>query len=270
MNLENFTAALDEPVQPDKNLKILISGLALCHFDDESGQWIGFFPKVRNHKFRMIVTKKLRETNAVIEQNTFELFTASKIEVITNQTRGGAQSDPQLSEDMVNLCKLHEEHLPLTSDKSKYAGFLLLNEISLTAKTNLDPVEHEIWRVEPFPNPQSKVLVGRKQPAAMIDCGAFFEPGSITEIRVTSQLGFSVALTHEENIVYQIAFDNDCHGQNMACDVSDFKFYYNIIDESQLKTKQRFEVLPVFKGDRFPDGSCLTCPSCVTVPAGLV
>ena len=93
MNAENFMSVLDK-VEPDINLKVLIGGLALCHFDQASSKWKVFFPKAPNHNFKMIVRKRVRNTNKLIEEQTFGLFTASKIEIITDGSPGGGSEFP--------------------------------------------------------------------------------------------------------------------------------------------------------------------------------
>ncbi len=263
MTLTNFMSVIEEAT-PEKNLKIIIRGLALGHFDEKSGQWKILFPKAPNHDFKMIVRKRNVE-NEVVEENIFELFNAKedlfkagKIEVITDQKSGGGDFNAELLEKTLDFSELHGEPLPLTSDKSRYAGFLLLNQAVLEAKTTSDSSELEIWKVFPFPNPESKSLIEKRLAGTIFDSEFVFEPNSKTEIRVESEMGFSVILTHQENISYQIIFDNDCHVEKTPCEESDFKFYYRIIDEEKLKVKQRFELIPVQgKDDKAPLGSCI-------------
>lgn len=277
MNLTNFTSTLDE-VDQTNNLKIIIGGLALSYFDMKSNQWKIFFPKAPNHNFKMIIRKRDLATGKVIEQNTFELFTANeefftagKIEVITNQKSGGSVFEPDLLKKTLDLSELHGEALHLTSDKRKYAGFLLLNEARLADKTDSESVELEIWKVEPFPNPKSKEFIEKRTAGMMFDCGFRFEPGSKTEIRIESKLGFSVMLNHQENISHEIVFDNDCHKENTPCAESDFKFYYKIIDEDKLQVKRRFELIPVSIDDKAPVGSCVNgIVKNLIIPDGLI
>lgn len=280
MNSTNFTLMPEEDLEntSENNLKIIIQGLALSYFDNKTKQWKIFFPKAPNHNFKMVVRKREIPTNKVIEQNTFELFkaneklyTAGKIEVITDQISGSSNFDPDLLRETLDLSELHGEALPLTSDQSKYAGFLLLNQAILTSKTDTQPVESEIWRVEPFPNPEYKQFIERRIAGTVFDCGFRFEPGSKTEIRIESKLGFNIVLHHQENITHEIVFDNDCHLEETPCVESDFKFYYKIIDEDKLQEKRRFELIPVSTDDKAPVGSCVNGKvSEVIIPDGLI
>ena len=162
-----------------------------------------------------------------------------------------------LLESIVDISRLHGETIPLTDVRDRYAGFLLLNQGNLQIKTDATMSEHEIWEVAPYPNPERKTLINKKTYAEYFESGFAFDVGSKTEVRVESQVGFSIVLNHEENILYQIVFDNDCHIEESPCETSDFKFYYQIINEDQLKTKRRFDILPVITDDKRPHGSCL-------------
>lgn len=256
MNLKNFAAILEE-VEPTMNLKVIITGLALSHFDAESKLWRVFFPKAPKHDFRMIIRKRMK-TGEVIEETTFNLFTATRIEIISKQETNAGIFEPESISDIIDLSALHEEELPLTDEKSKYAGFLVLNQGTLVTKKTEQPVNQEIWRVEPIPEPKQKTLVDVRELGIAFDSGFSFEAGAETEIRVSSELGFSISLTHQDDIVYQVIFDNDCRSKEMSCGQSDFGFYYNIIDEDKLKTKCRFELVPqVPEEDKGEHGSCL-------------
>lgn len=268
----NFALLPDENVQESlsannsaNNLNIIIQGLALSYLDDAKKQWKIFLPKAPNHNFKMVVRKREMvdgEPSRVIEQNTFELFRAhrdlyeaGKIEIISDQKNDITELNSL--RQTIDLFELHGEPITLIEKKNKYAGFLLLNQTVLAEPTDITPMDSAIWRTTPFPEPQLKEFVRSMAAGTIFNCGSRLEPGSKTEIRITSKLGFSIVLEHEENVVHEIVFDNDCHIEETSCAESDFKFYYRIIDESKLVKKQRFELLPIIEGDeKAPVGSC--------------
>jgi len=258
MKLNEFTSVLDE-VEPERNLDIMIEGLALSHFDVESSKWKIFFPKAPRHKFRMIIKKVAKSTNKILTTNIFELSTASRIEIITNKVFGEGQFNAELIGKTLDISTLHDEPIPLTSEESKYAGFLTLNQATLVTETEDNLPDFQIWKVITSEKEIHKKLVDKRSIGTAFDCGFNFESGSKTEIRVNSDFEFSILLTHQDEFTHEITFDNDCHKEEcgMCCDESDFKFYYNIIDIEQLKEKCTFEIVPdVPEEKKGEQGSC--------------
>lgn len=247
MRLENVTSTLIGS-NNTRNLGISIKGLALSHFDRQTDQWKIFFPKALDHDFTMIVRKS--ENGEFREETRYQLTATRKIEIITNQTTGASVFNPLAIESIPDLSALHGEELHLINDRNRYSGFLILNQTTLTTERQNEPREFEIWKVETSSTMTRRRYIDTKDLGVASDAGADFAPGSLTEIKIEGE--FILELVHDENINYEVIFDNDCHrGMSVRCSESDFKFYYDIIDETKLQTKCRFDLVFIPPSDSF-------------------
>lgn len=252
MNVESFIKVV-ENIETDKSLRLFIVGLALSYFDQTSGQWRVFFPKAPDHDFDLIVTET---KNGAINRTPYKIQPGSKIEVVTDGKIGDGTYNSGALNGVLNLSELHNERLTLVNDRNQYAGILSLNETSLEIPKDAEPKNLEVWKVEPFPNPEIKRLLKRNYLPVMLAGEFSFEPGAKTEIRIDTRE--TIQLNHKEDTSYLVVFDNDCHPKDEVCDPFDFRFFYNIIDEGALKTKCRLEVLPVVDRHAVTEhGSCL-------------
>jgi hypothetical protein len=248
----NFQQANLEP-----NLIIKIEGLALSHFDGD--KWNVFFPKVDKHNFKLTVEKKdgleTTETSIFIFPKEFEV---EGTEITLNPYSIGRtiQYNPQV-EDILDISRLHNEKVHLVSDKTKYAGFLTLDSAELVSEFSQTPTVFDIWEITPpLDSTQKTLRQGNKTIASSFSSGFKVDAADTSVINVENNFGFDLTLGYANGESYVVTFFNDCEGMN--CDLaSDFKHYYDIIDETKFTNKRRFElVLKTGGGGRGHNGSC--------------
>ncbi len=232
------------------NLVINIQGLALCHFDGSNGNWKVFFPRAEDHDFKLIVDK----INVVNGRKTSREYLpppATRIDLKPTSITGLsiAQNDVATALD---ACVLHEEDIPLTSDISKYAGFLTLHDCFLQSRLHPEvPLKVDIWDArqpagEPtLENPPTKEWKMRETIATEFLTSFVTDSDSSVEIEMQTDFEInqtsSLSVNQENGFTHIVTFSNDCEGLHCGTE-SDFKFFYNIIDENLLKTKRRFEM----------------------------
>lgn len=234
------------------NLDVRIKGLALCQLE-ENGDWRVFFPKVEDHDFKLIV-QKARTSDAVSSSREYALPTATRIDLVPNQTTDVPNAQNNLT-DSLDIFALHGEKLTLTSDISRYAGLLTLRNCFLKSRFGLDgALKVDVWEArqpadEPTPqNPPTKVWKERKQVAT--EFSSTFGTNSDSSIDITMLTDFEIEMKshlnikQEEGFKYTLTFSNDCEGIHCETE-SDFKYFYNIIDETALRDKRRFELILV-------------------------
>ena len=248
MKIEKIISTLDKP-NKNRNLGISVQGLALSHFDTETNQWRIFFPKAPSHDFMMIIRKSVDGT--VTEEDQYQLTATRKIEITTNGKTGNGTFDAQAISSIPDLSALHGEQIHLIDDRNLYAGFLVLNETMLAAEAEEMPQDFEIWKIVTTPTMIHRRYVDIKTLGITSSSGFSFEPQSKTEIRIEGEP--TIELIHDNNINYEVIFDNDCHESRPEnCPDSDFKFYYDIIDETKFEAKCRFDLIVIPPDDAGP------------------
>lgn len=248
MKIEKIMATEEKPSK-NRNLGISIQGLALSHFDKITNQWKFFFPKAPDHDFLMIIRKSV--DGLVVEEDQYKMIATRKIEVITNGKRGNSVFDAQAIESIPDLSDLHGEPLHLINDRNRYAGFLVLNETTMAAEQDAEPREFEVWKIVTTPTMIRRQYVDIRSLGVGSSSGFEFAPQSVTQIIIEGEE--PIELVHDTNINYEIIFDNDCHlSEGVRCPESDFKFYYDIIDETKLNSKCRFDLIVIPPPDDDP------------------
>lgn len=234
------------------NINIRIEGLALCVQNDANGMWRVFFPKVADHDFKIIIEKKSISTN---DKTVFEypMPTATWIDLTPNAITTLSTVNV-IDKKTPSIAKLHGEKITLTADKSKYAGFLNLHNCNLESRPDPQtPQQIDIWdsreQLNPTPaNPSTKVWVARTDVHTNFLSRFSTEAGSSIEILMQNNFALdmkaNLSVGHDADANFTVIFSNDCDG--MHCEqVSDFKYFYNIIDENALNPKRRFEIVAV-------------------------
>jgi hypothetical protein len=242
------------------NLDIKIKGLALCYFDETTGNWRVFFPKVDDHDFKIIV-ESIRGSKRYFRE--YPIQTATQMNLIPDNTTNSAVQNNLA--DAVDIVALHGENLVLTSDESKYAGMLTLQNCFLKSEFDpMEPLEIDIWDTRqpteiPDPNnPPTKAWIRREK--ITTEFSSRFVTTTDSSIKITMRSGFEIDLSaeinikQEDHVKYTITFSNDCEGVHCESE-SDFKYFYEIIDETAFTVKRRFEMILVEKGDRGKNGS---------------
>lgn len=234
------------------NLDIRIKGLALCHLE-ENGDWRVFFPKVEDHDFKLIV-QKTDTSNGVGNSREYALPTATRIDLIPDQTTDLPNAQNNLA-DSLDIFALHGEKLTLTPDISRYAGLLTLRKCFLQSRFSLDgALKVDVWETrqpagKPTPeNPPTKAWRDRREIATEFLSTFGTNPDSV--IGISMQTDFDIemmarlSVRQETGFKYTITFSNDCEGIHCENE-SDFKYFYNIIDETALQDQRRFELILV-------------------------
>lgn len=228
-------------------LTLQIRGLALCHFMD-SGIWKIFFPRVRGHEFMLSVNKKIGQTDQIPPVYVFP--PATKIGFSVDNTTDVGTRNPNDWTDAIDLSNLHNEDIHLVSDPLKYAGILTLNGASLVSKFVDEPEEFEIWDARAT----QKNLVEKKIPANTFSTDFQFGSGASAKIQIENDFGFELLLPYVGNVSYEVVISNNCNGEHCES-ILDFRYLYNIIDESQFTIKRRFELIALIEFVRGIPGS---------------
>ena len=267
---------IDE-ILPSRNLEIIVRGLAISHFDKNSEQWKVFFPYAVRHPFRIIVNEIDTITKKPSARCNVIIPLASKIEIKNNNVSGGGSNSPTQYKELLDVSGLHGK-IHLLKTETLYSGFLTVNQTTLATYTDPDTgtsvQKYDFWRVVPYPNPKAKELT-TGSPKEIGKSGVFlseFADQSITEINVLN-LGIKIDLIHSRNKLYRIEFDNFClDGNEKECDDTDFKLYYDVIDETQFTDKIRYELTPLPPtAGRGKVGSCdKVVASDLFIPTGLI
>ncbi|MFN0140047.1 MAG: hypothetical protein ACKVQW_08170 [Pyrinomonadaceae bacterium] len=251
MQIDN-TDVLDAAM-PSKNLTIKIVGLALTCWDATTTQWKVFFPKAENHFLKLVIKKEIGGrlfTESVFNFPNESNRPGSEIELTPDSKNRQVIYDSQV-EEILDLKKLHEEDIPLVADKTKYIGFLTLNGAVLRSEYDslTNPSKFEVWETRPEVDPTTKTLV--RSPtneytwtiATAFSTGFEISSTEKTTVDLKKVFGFDLTLDfNEPNVSYEITFSNDCEGEDCN-EISDFKYYYNIIDVNALTQKRKFELI---------------------------
>jgi hypothetical protein len=224
-------------------MNIIIKGLALCQLTEYKTGWRVFFPKAKDHKFKLIVEKKVGEKLPIETEYVFP--TATQIDFVPGGTAKPVGNN-NIDTKMPNIVDLHAEDVTLSADKKNYAGFLNLQGCTLKSGANPNtPQTVEIWDWrQPVQQNPSKLFVGSKTIHTEFLSQLVTDADSTIDIFVKNNVEINLkadlSLKQEVNVFYTLTFSNDCDSDH--CDtVSDFKYSYNIIDETKLNTKRQFE-----------------------------
>jgi hypothetical protein len=254
MQLEN-TNNLDSVVV-NPNLKVIIEGLALAHFD--GNQWKVFFPKVVEHEFKLTIKKK--DNFTTVSTSSFALpnnsgLAGSRITLTPDNTGAPGTANPQVK-DAMDISNFHGETIHLLPDRTKYAGFLILNGAQLFSEVNSSVTNFQIWDTRLTASPPIKVLAAARPLNNSFSAGFQVAPTQTTRIQVENDFGFNLSLTYGGNINYEVTISNDC--EKPECEgITDFKRYYDIIDVGRFATDRRFELILVSGGGgKGRNGSC--------------
>jgi hypothetical protein len=250
-----------DQMMPDRNVTIKIIGLALSLFDSTNG-WSIYFPKAEHHIFKLEVTKKIGDKDIytnVIRFNT-DNSSFNEITILGDTTKTPTQPNLQLQSSAFSLASIHGK-IDLDIDKSKYTGFLNLQGADLFAEAIdiNDPNEFEVWKTTPFNNPTRKELVQALDGSNTWKIANGFSSGfnmvaSNLIIGLKNSLGFDLNLDFDKDVSYEITVFNECEGN--CSDISDFKFYYNIIDTSSFANKYELILKTDGGGDKRRIAGC--------------
>jgi hypothetical protein len=234
-------------------LNVSIYGLAMCHFDEEKKVWNAFFPKVEDHFFRMTVRTITNSGTEYAKESVSEYkFLSTETITVKAKSEPGESSFGELNE-MIDLSKLiaKEDGIVIRkTDESLYSAFLMLQGFQLNQMSIIfnndgefrETEEHNkytVWETS---------LSTRKNPTPeRISAGEIAVRSALKSSDVETETGqqtivasnsFELIINHADDIDYEISFDNHCYKSPEECaamTASDFKFYYNILEESSVK-----------------------------------
>lgn len=228
-------------------LKVLIKGIALCHFDESIKNWRVFVPKIEDdHIFRVSVIKvEAGVSDQVVFSSTFD--PGSKIVLSNSSLTPESEIIPIFLADSFDLSDFHGEAIPLVDEIEKYAAFVELRGLpalrSLMAHTS--PLRFYNLKKVATSNGLSTDKGERGCRDSIFTMAHAFNTSHTT---LTLNGEGILSLPHSARISYEVVFDNDCdrdHSPTAAAGDPDFKFYYNIIDQSQLADPCEFKLEPI-------------------------
>jgi hypothetical protein len=236
------------------NIVVKIQGLALC-VPEEGNDWKVYFPKAEKHDFKIIVEKSVN--SAKPEKTEYFMQTATVIDLFPNNTTSSIQKNSV--ENSLDICRLHDQDIflkKLINDDftSNYAGILSLRNCVLKTEDNQDKkIKIDIWEVRKpsvspptKENPPTKTWVAQTEVATEFNTEFIPAENSLVDIKIHNtfelSLDANLKIVPENNTDYIVTFYNDCGEEKHCGDGSDFKYYYNIINESEFKEKRRFEM----------------------------
>jgi hypothetical protein len=241
----------NEAASPAENLTVSLLGLALVRLGDDKQVKV-FFPNAPDHPFKLTISKFVGFDE--IARSEFVLPVRSVVDFSPDSKGATGGMDQSVEEDSVNLGYLHEkehnETLALSGDLDKYLGFLNLNGTTLFSEKMPNQKEFQIWDVIGG----TKTLVGSKFLGNFLKANYSVKAKDAATISVRKPFAFDLTLPfHEAGVRYEVTFSNDCEGVGCT-EISDVKYFYEIIDVQRLKGTFEFTLPPV--KDKAPNGSC--------------
>ncbi len=229
------------------DLKIIFTGIGLCHYDKDISNWRVFVPHIiEEHDFVIKVTKKTNE-NIVLERNDFRVGIGSKI-AITNDSVDKKVKEPNDTDltETLDISSIHDDQISLLAEINKYAAFITLSGASLESDISEDVRVYDLWKVrDGFKVKIEKELKSRDS----VFTNMAPEIGSLSSLLVNGER-LCDDFAHESGVNFEIKFDNNCHIKHtQARPQSDFRFNYEIIDVGELKDPCRYELTASIKCD---------------------
>jgi hypothetical protein len=245
------------------NLFVTIKGLAMYRLGDDN-QWKIFFPEAPDHPFKLIVIK--RRGTHVLGVNEFVIPIATEIDFFPDSGNNAGSAGATLSElesaiSIKNLHqRYHQEEIVLKEKKELYAGFLNLNGTVLESQKATDQFTFDVW----------DVIGGTKTKVDEVKVGSTLEATFAVDsdqtriiVKNNDALNFELNLSYGNGEFYDVIFSNDCEVIQVGSmeltgkgcrDISDFKYYYRIIDTQRLKG--RFELIMEDEDEKRSNGAC--------------
>jgi hypothetical protein len=115
--------------------------------------------------------------------------------------------------------------------------------------------EFEIWER----TDNKKNFIVKRKIGVILGAAIEYPIGELLKINIVGRVNISIDILIENNVNYEIAFDNSCRGNPTSNDTSDFQHYQDIF----APTGRTVEILPV-KSDGRPGDTpaCKVCENC--------
>lgn len=227
-------------------LKVLIKGIALCHFDESIKNWRVFVPRIEDdHVFRVIV-KRLE--NGTSEQEIFSETVEAGSKIVLSNNSLPTESDivPIFLEDSFDLCDFHGEDIPLVDEIESYAAFVELRGIpSLRSLIAFDsPLRYYYLKKVS----EDGTVTDAGESGCRDSIFTMAQPSGGSQTTITLNDAELFIMNHSPQSSYEVVFDNDCHrlhnpGENS--EDPDFKYYYKIIDKTRLNDPCEYRLEPI-------------------------
>lgn len=224
------------------NLTTKFTGIGICYFDEEITNWRVFLPKIEkaHHPFQV----KIKQT-AADKFKYLDVPAGSRITVKNDSIPQTGKNEPALMNKTLDIYSLHNEDILLKNDRNKYAAIVTLSGFSLETDRSVEssmrfynickvPLKGDPIPLEGEKSGRKNVISRRESPAS----------GSSTEIMIDGEVVHRI--THDSDSNFEIIFDNDCEQIHSDPEMlSDFQYYYNIIDYENMKDKCKYELKPI-------------------------
>lgn len=227
-------------------LKVFLSGIALCYFDEEISNWRIFIPKIpENHIFKINVIKKEDNAPDKVLLST-EVALGGKVVIKNNSLPATSEFTPWLLSDNFDLSYIHGEAIPLLDTVEAYAAFVTLVGFPFLKSSSESP--KRFYNLLKFKGGTLAGSKGEDSCRDVIFTTAQPKNKSLTSVTVNGQN--IIDLRHSLQVSYEIYLDNDCkrvHNPKDETDDPDFKFYYNIIDQKGLNDPCEYKLKVIEK-----------------------
>lgn len=238
---------------PGKNVRVKITGLALCEFNT-SLSTIRFLRHVKHHELTMKITQMRSDMTGTPKTFTVKIEPTQNVEISasTISTVASHVFDQSL-DDLIKMKSFLHDNRPLVDRNplpEPHPTWLKLNHCAFYTH-QLTEGTYKFRDVDDTQKP----LV-EKQYCQVLG-GYLAYSGTLTISILSNGIPLTFPLT---DFLYEIEFRNSCDTSPGCRDEEDFRFMYDIVKESQNPGR----VFKLVKGPRAVDtGACLpACPDC--------
>ncbi|HXG85549.1 MAG TPA: hypothetical protein VNI84_16115 [Pyrinomonadaceae bacterium] len=212
----------------EANVTVSIKGLAISNYNENNRNWETVFLRHVEHHNLKITVNKCRSGNLESSQS-YNVDPNDKIYISSSDTfeqpsRYTEQNDKNLSRVMdFSAADMYDGRIKFYRNSGAKLTFLSISG-SIFYTKKLSKNTYDIVKAQKIKQKKKIGLVI----GADIGCRI----GGQTEISVEGKPNLIAPLVAEENVVYEIVFDNDCYEPAQHPD-GDFSKYYDLIDESE-------------------------------------
>lgn len=245
MSIEAINTTTEQESFPkDKNIRVLIEGLALCDFDRINT--FRFLRHVLHHQLLMTINQKKRDDVEYIKTLTIKLEKNQNVEIL------GAEVN-QDTNDLSDLLKMQNIHGKEIIDRDKDE---LPEDLPTTLKVeNCNFSSHLLTNNKYSFDDTNRTIRQAKKYCAILKGDMFFA----NDFTIFIDGSFPYTFPIDDNYYYEIVFNNSCDSTPQCGEEEDYKYYYDIVREAD-NPHRRFKMLK--HGGRSPVGTGACLPTC--------
>ncbi len=248
MSIQTFDELVTEkkPFPDDKNVRVLIAGLAFCKFTSPIST-IEFLRHVPHHQLLMTISQMKRDGEGYNETLTVKIDEKQNVEIL------GALENKTDNDvgDIVGMKTIHGcriERKDSSKLPAKRPTFLRLENCNFfTYKPTKDAYIFD-----------DRIATRRnaKKYCEILGGYMFFSD----DLTILIENSFPLVFSTKDNFLYEIKFTNSCDTTPMCAEKEDFVYMYDIVQESN-NPHRKFEMIQDNKTIR--TGACLpVCEDC--------